>query len=73
MSGSAAIRGVSYLEDVQLLRKIFEDFRVDERVRSGELTPEEVIAATLALFAQGKFGDLEIRVGLGEFLAARSH
>ncbi|HEV2503681.1 MAG TPA: hypothetical protein VGV39_11425 [Mesorhizobium sp.] len=73
MSSSSSIRGLSYSDDVKLLGSIFRDFQIDERVRSGGLTAEEVIAATLGLFAQGKFGDVEIRVGLGKFLAARSH
>ncbi|HEV2505341.1 MAG TPA: hypothetical protein VGV39_19855 [Mesorhizobium sp.] len=70
---STAIRGLSYSDDVDLLRQIFQDFRVDERVQSGNLAAEEVIAATLGLFAQGKFKEVEIRVGLGKFLAARSN
>lgn len=73
MSSSSSIRGLSYSDDVELLGSIFRDFHIDERVHSGSVTAEEVIAATLGLFAQGKFGDVEIRVGLGKFLAGRSH
>lgn len=73
MTRSSAIRGLDSAEDVELLRSIFEDFCVDERVRSGSLTAEDVIAATLGLFAQGKFEETQIRVGLGKFLAAHSN
>jgi len=67
------IEGISYQDDVAILRKIFTELRLDERIRNGDLTPDELVWATLKLFSEGIFLDTDIRDGLSRFLLGRSH
>lgn len=73
MAISSSILGISYSEDVKLLQGIYVDLLVEERIRNGDFTAEELITATLDLFSAGVFDREEIRDGLSRFLVDRSH
>lgn len=73
MTGSSAIRGLSYSDDVRLLRDIYQELHVEERIHDGNLTVDELVWTTMILLSEGALTRSEIRKGLSQFLAGRSH
>lgn len=73
MSSSSSVRGLSYSDDVHLLRDIFDELHIEERIHDGNLTADELVWATMVLLSEGALTRAEIRSGLRQFLVARSH
>lgn len=64
--------GVAYPEDLQSLRRIFDDLCAENDIPRGCITAEDLAKATMVLFASGVTEEDDIRASLQRFLRQRA-
>lgn len=64
--------GIAYPGDMETLKRIFDDLCAEKGISHSSPAAEDLARATMDLFAQGVFDEVEIRESLQQFLSRRS-
>ncbi|WP_152979691.1 hypothetical protein [Mesorhizobium sp. 1M-11] len=71
MADQPSISGLSYADDVTVLTSIYDTLDVEHRILRGDLTPEELVRATIDLLSQGVFDQADLQEHLWLYLQRR--